>query len=355
MEPKENNRIEKILELISRFAESDFEAKGEASDSGDEPDLIISALNSLGEKLQLKSFYAIEQEKRINELVEVLLQYTMMDFSKKVSISEKGDELDAIGVGLNTLGEELESHIEQLKATNTELLEKSEQLLRSSKQMEQFAYIASHDLQEPLRTLSNYVGLFRKDHKGKLDANAEKYLDHISTATNRMQSLVRDLLEYARIGQNKNAVAIDCNYLLQEVLNDLAASVKETNAQIIFENLPVVNGYIELKSVFQNLISNAIKFRKSNTPTVIRVTVQSQINDWQFAVSDNGIGIEKKYYERIFSIFQKLHSQKQYAGTGIGLAQCKKIVELHGGRIWIESEPETGSTFYFTIPKIISQ
>jgi len=220
--------------------------------------------------------------------------------------------------------------------------------------MEQFAYIASHDLQEPLRTLSNYVGLFRKDHKGKLDANAEKYLDYISTATNRMQSLVRDLLEYARIGQNKNVVAIDCNYLLQEVLNDLAASVKETNEQIAFEHLPVVNGYVELKSVFQNLISNAIKFRKGNTPTIIRVNAQERTNDWLFVIIDNGIGIERKYHERIFSIFQKLHSQKQYAGTGIGLAQCKKIVELHNGKIWIESEPEAGSTFYFTIPKIIT-
>lgn len=229
----------------------------------------------------------------------------------------------------------------------------TEQLILSYKELEQFAYVASHDLQEPLRTISNYVGLLEKKYKGKSDEDSDQYLEFILKATVRMQTLIKDLLDYSRIGHDKTLRVIDCNKLLNEVLNDLETSIKESHATIYSENLPVIKAFPDIKSLFQNLISNAIKFRKKDVAPVINISAQSRENEWLFIIKDNGIGIPKNFHERIFTIFQKLHSQKQYPGTGIGLAHCKKIVELHGGKIWIESEAENGSAFYFTISKTI--
>jgi light-regulated signal transduction histidine kinase (bacteriophytochrome) len=147
---------------------------------------------------------------------------------------------------------------------------------------------------------------------------------------------------------------VDCNKVLQDVMTDMNLSIKETDAKINFGELPVINGHSELRYLFQNLISNSIKFRKKDLPTVINIAAQDNDTEWIFSVADNGIGIDKNYYDRIFILFQKLHSQKKYTGTGIGLAHCKKIVELHGGKIWVESELQKGSVFYFTIPKNIT-
>ncbi len=227
-------------------------------------------------------------------------------------------------------------------------------LISSNKEMEQFAFIASHDMQEPLRTISNYVGLFQKQYKGQLDKDADRYLNSISGATFRMQSLIRDLLEYSRIGNDKNKIVIDCNLVLKDVLNDMNESIKESSAIIHSEQLPVIIGYLSaIKSLFQNLISNAVKFRKKDTHPIINISAEVKYNEWFFMIKDNGIGIDKKYYHKLFVIFQRLHTKSEYAGTGIGLAHVKKIIELHEGKIWIESELENGSTFYFTIPRII--
>lgn len=228
----------------------------------------------------------------------------------------------------------------------------TEQLVLSNKELGQFAYITSHDLQEPLRTISNYVGLFKKQYQGQLDTEANRYLQSIGSATYRMQHLIRDILEYSRIGHDKTITAIDCNVLLKEILENLTTSIKENNAIVHIDKLPFINGYYaEISSLFQNLISNAIKYKKQNTQTYITISAQSKNDTWLFAVKDNGIGIEKIYYDRIFTIFQKLHAKGEFEGTGIGLAQCKKITELHGGKIWVESEFGKGSTFYFTISK----
>ena len=239
------------------------------------------------------------------------------------------------------------------KVANT-MNQMTDQLILSNRELSQFAYIASHDLQEPLRTISNYSSLFEKQYQGKLDANAERYLNAISGGAGRMQMLIKDLLDYSRIGYNKQIKSLDCNKVVQEVLNDMATSIDESGAQIRFSRLPVIRGYSEIKQLFQNLISNAIKFRKAHHRVAIDISAQAREKEWVFGIKDNGIGIDEKYHERIFTIFQKLHSQKEYAGSGIGLAHCKKIVELHGGKIWVESEPENGSTFCFTIPKFIS-
>jgi light-regulated signal transduction histidine kinase (bacteriophytochrome) len=183
------------------------------------------------------------------------------------------------------------------------------------------------------------------------DKKMQDYLSYVMGGATRMSNLIFDLLEYSRIGKDESKSVIDCDKLVHEVLTDMVADIKENNAEIHASKLPLVNGYPYLKSLFQNLLSNAIKFHKAGTHPVIQISAIDKGSEFQFTIKDNGIGIEKIYYERIFIIFQRLHSRAEYEGTGIGLSQCKKIVELHGGKIWVESEPGKGSTFIFTIPK----
>ena len=344
--------IERILRLNLSLVNPGLITAGKISENKEQLIAILTRLEDASKELNTKSLYIQNRTDRLNEMVEMLLKYTLMDFSQKLIISDAGDELDAIALGLNTLGEELESHIKRLKENEAEMEKKTEDLLRSNKQLEQFVYIASHDLQEPLRTISNYVNLFEEDYKDKLAESSVKYLDRITKATRRMQLLITELLEYARVGRTQEAAAVDCNILLEEVSKDISASIEESGAVIQSGILPIVYGnFLELKSLFQNLISNAVKFRKKDVPLVVQINALSNPDEWIFAVKDNGIGIERKFHERIFLIFQKLHNEREYSGTGIGLAHCKKIVEVHKGRIWVESEPGTGSTFYFTIPK----
>jgi PAS domain S-box-containing protein len=225
-------------------------------------------------------------------------------------------------------------------------------LEQKNKETEQFAYIASHDLQEPLRTITNYIGLFRDDYKGKLDENADTYINFIDGASKRMEILITDLLEYTRIENDKKIVDVDCNLLVQEILKDMENTISEAKAEIQVEKLPTVKAHAtRIRSLFQNLIANAIKFRKKDTVPVIRICASERTKEWIFEVSDNGIGIENIYFEKIFRLFQRLHNRNENPGTGLGLANCKKIVELRGGRIWVESEVGKGSSFFFTIPK----
>lgn len=233
----------------------------------------------------------------------------------------------------------------------TEVNEMTEQLIQSNKELAQVAYIASHDLQEPLRTISNFVALFQKKYGGQLDERADEYLAFIGEGTARMQMLVRDLLDYSMIGSDKKLVQMDLNKEVEHVLKNMSLHIEENNATIHIAPLPVITGFFEVQYLFQNIISNAIKFRKESVDPVINIDAKDNGKEWLFSIHDNGIGIEKKYHDRIFTIFQKLHTSSEYAGTGIGLAHCKKIVEMHRGKIWILSEPEAGSTFHFTIPK----
>lgn len=225
-------------------------------------------------------------------------------------------------------------------------------LEQKNHESEQFAYIASHDLQEPLRTITNFIGIFSEEYIDKLDENAATYLKFISSASNRMQTLITDLLEYTTIENDRKWVEIDCNTLVSDILQDLSATISETGTTVQYDNLPVITGQeTRFKSLFQNLISNAIKFRKKDEAPVIEISAEDNDREWLFEIKDNGIGIDKPYYEKVFKLFQRLHGRKEYEGTGIGLAHCKKIVDLRGGRIWVESEPGVGSSFYFTVPK----
>ena len=226
-----------------------------------------------------------------------------------------------------------------------------EDLARSNQDLEQFAYVASHDLQEPLRMVATYTQLLAERYRGKLDADADKYIHYAVDGALRMQKLVQDLLTFSRVGRQQLSLQrIDCNIVLQTALTNLEAAIQESHAVVERAELPVVTAdSSQLVQVLQNLIGNAIKFRGSEAP-VIRVSAESQTKEWVFSVADNGIGIAAEYAEDVFVIFRRLHTRAEYVGNGIGLAICKKIIEQHGGRIWFESEPGHGSTFRFTLP-----
>ena len=224
-------------------------------------------------------------------------------------------------------------------------------LERSNAELERFAYVASHDLQEPLRMVTSYLQLLERRYKDRLDGDALEFINYAVDGSIRMKALITDLLAYSRVGTHgKDFAQVDCALVLIRVLQNLQISIQEANAVITFDPLPHVMGDdVQLASLFQNLIGNAIKFRGEDPPQ-IHVGLQQDGKNWVFSFSDNGIGIDPQYFERIFIIFQRLHTLQDYSGTGIGLAISKRIVERHGGRIWIESQSGSGSSFYFTLP-----
>ena len=220
------------------------------------------------------------------------------------------------------------------------------------KEIEQLTYIASHDLQEPLRTLTTYTQLINEEYNGELDENGNKYIDFIFNSATRMRSLVTGLLDYSLLGQKSIITMVDCNKIIREILSDISDSINLSGAKITVYELPVLNCYeTEMRLLFQNLIQNAIKFQKMEVLPEIKISTEDHKNEWVFALEDNGIGIEKKDKDKIFNIFQRTHNRSEFEGSGIGLAHCKKIVELHGGKIWVEPAPGAGSIFIFTIPK----
>lgn len=237
------------------------------------------------------------------------------------------------------------------KAAAEALAQKAAELERSNAELKQFAYIASHDLQEPLRTITSFCQLLRDECHGKLSTHADEYLRFLTDAARRMTALIKALLDHSRIGTAGKAEAVSADAVVSAVLADLAVSISESGAQIEVDDLPMLRGNeSDFRLLFQNLISNAIKFRLKGKAPRVRLSAQQANEAWIFSVQDNGIGIEEPHNKRIFDIFQRGRSQTEYEGTGIGLAHCRKIVELYGGRIWVESIPDHGSTFYFSIP-----
>ena len=227
------------------------------------------------------------------------------------------------------------------------------ELARSNTELEQFAYIASHDLQEPLRMVASYTQLLARRYTDRLDSDANEFIGYAVDGASRMQKLLNDLLMYSRVGtRGKSLEPTDCGVILQQSLQNLKIVVEEAGALVTHDPLPAVMGDpVQLTQVFQNLIANAIKFRRDERPRV-HVSAAPDGEMWRLAVQDNGIGVLPEYFERIFVVFQRLHAYGEYPGTGIGLAVCKKIVERHGGRIWLESTPGAGSTFFFTMPAV---
>lgn len=265
-----------------------------------------------------------------------------------------GDPKDLqVAILFNDITERKRSE-ETIQLLNKELADKVRQLELANAELEQFAYLASHDLQEPLRTISNFAGLLEEKNSLNTDKNTGQYLGFIVSAVHKMQNLIKDLLEFSRIGRNIIFEEVNCNNVLEELIADMDASIKENNVKITVSLLPVLKGSnLKLKQLFQNLLSNAIKFRKKNVWPEINIAVEENDTEYLFSVRDNGIGIDEQFKHKLFIMFQRLHTVDEYPGTGIGLATCKKIVELHNGKIWEESKLEAGTTFYFTISKTL--
>ncbi len=234
----------------------------------------------------------------------------------------------------------------QLEATTAELA-------RSNADLERFAYVASHDLQEPLRMISSYVGLLARRYEGEIDERADKYIRYAVDGAERMKALINALLQYSRVGRASEAhEVVDLDRVLDGVLDNMKLRIQEVGGTVTRDPLPTVEGHRDqLAMVFQNLIANALKFRGEEPPRV-EISSREEDDDWVVEVRDNGIGIDPEYFDRVFVIFQRLHTREEYGGTGIGLSLCKKVVERHGGRMWIESEGTSGSTFFFTLPKL---
>ncbi len=489
--------LKEIRRASKRIAQRDFSVRAKVF-SNDEIGLLAKSFNHMtvelsnsiqqqiksSQDLESKTNFIQENEKRIVGIMDALIKTTQFDFSEKLIVSDRRDELDAIAVGLNTMSEELEFHLQQLKESEAKLndaqrlakignwewdmatnkvqwsdemfnvhgygderfevtfekamervlpedverstertkinienalqsfkensslefesdpvtytlvlpddsrkvvqgigklilntdgqviemvgtvqditeQDKAERKLNQynieleskNKELAQFAYAASHDLQEPLRTISNFSKLLANKLEKYPDKDINEYIRLITGGADRMSKRIFDLLDFTRIGKDMDKSETDCNLLVHEVLTDLSVIIEESGAEINIEKLPVVICG-DLNLVFQNLIVNAIKFKKVGISPVIHISASDTGKEFLFAIKDNGIGIEKEYKDRIFIIFQRLHTRTEYEGTGIGLSLCKKIVELHGGSIWVESEFGKGSTFYFTIPKI---
>jgi signal transduction histidine kinase len=284
-----------------------------------------------------KLMYTITIENRVNERTQQL--------NEKVEVikNQNKDLEDSKKATLNLL--------EDLQQAKGDLEEREFLLKRSNEELEQFAYVASHDLQEPLRMVASFTQLLEKRYEKKLDKKGKEYISYAVDGSKRMQKLIDNLLQFSRIGRKVNDLEeVDLNKLVDEIKTDFQLRIKETNAKIIYDQLPVLNvNRSQIKHLFQNLISNAIKFCEQ--PPIINISTQKIGNGWEFKVSDNGIGIAEKYLDKIFVIFQRLHTRKEYEGTGIGLALCKKIVENYGGNISVESELGKGTTFQFIIKK----
>ncbi len=245
--------------------------------------------------------------------------------------------------------------ITRLKLLNDQLEQKATELEASNKELEQFAYTASHDLKEPLRMVSSFLERLKKKYDGQLDEKGHMYIHFAVDGARRMTKLIDELLAYSRVGRVTNELEeVDLNELLDEIIISIAGDSDQANAEIIYDDLPVIKAVpVSMKILFQNLISNGLKYQKNESRPKIAIKSDDLDSHWQFTVIDNGIGIKKEYFEQIFKLFSRLHSDDEYSGTGMGLAICKKIVNQHGGEIWVESEDGNGSEFYFTISKNI--
>ncbi len=260
-------------------------------------------------------------------------------------LSKSSDALLEKVIKLDVQQEKLSENKEQLENLNADLIIKNREL-------ERFTSITSHDLQEPLRTIGNMTHLLSEKYYSQFDEQGMKILDYVTAATNRVTIMIKGLLEFSRIGNKREIQKVDIQELVQTIVLDFDATLKASDGKIIINKLPQVNGNaVELRMLFQNLISNGLKFRRPNVSPVVEVSAKEGKTHIEFCVQDNGIGIEKDNYSKIFFIFQRLNPTEEYEGTGLGLAYCRKIVELHGGKIWISSKKEDGSFFYFTLKK----
>jgi signal transduction histidine kinase len=288
----------------------------------------------------------------LNRLAADARQVASGDFEHQVEPGGPA-EMRAVGLDVNRMRERILAELSALQVAHADLEARTEDLQRSNSELEQFAYVASHDLQEPLRKVASFCQLLQRRYAGQLDAKADEYIEHAVDGAKRMQALINDLLAFSRVGRTaQRREPVSCATLLAQAWANLAPEVSRTHATVEAGELPTVLGEATLlTAAFQNLISNALKFRAGEAPRIV-VAVRRDGDDWLFSFSDNGIGIEPEYADRIFVIFQRLHDKATYPGTGIGLAMVKKIIEYHGGRIWLDTTVTTGARFWFTLPAL---
>ncbi|MFC0183939.1 ATP-binding protein [Pseudarcicella hirudinis] len=258
---------------------------------------------------------------------------------------------DGISIFFSDLTQRKKSEI-LLKELNEKLEKRAAELASSNAELEQFAYVASHDLQEPLRMVNSFLQLLNKKYSGQLDEQAEKYIHFAVDGAQRMNQLILDLLEYSRVGLNRDTFkAVDMNDIVARSLTIFKERIEEDEATVIVEQLPVIRANkMQMEQLIQNLIGNALKYRSEYKPE-LHFEVKEEDKYWKFSLKDNGIGIDPRFFRKIFTIFQRLHNKKEYSGTGVGLAICNKIIEKHGGKMWVESEAGAGSKFFFTISR----
>lgn len=305
--------------------------------------------------------YVLQSEDEKNDIVITLVKEQLIIKNYEKTIKTKSGHIKTISLSAKIIFDKNERphHIDAIaqditlrKQNEKEIAIQNNKLQIQNKELEQFAYITSHDLQEPLLTLKCFSELIKEDFPKDANENINQYLDFILESSDRMQKLVKGLLDYSRIGRQTEITKVDCNEIINDTITSLSDSIKETKTQITVGSLPQIQGYsVELIQLFQQLITNAIKFRKKDIPLTINITSKSKEDSWLFAVEDNGVGVEEHNKEKIFIIFKRLNDRQEYPGIGIGLALCKKIIALHGGNIWIESRFGQGSIIYFTIPK----
>jgi signal transduction histidine kinase len=289
-------------------------------------------------------------------LVVIWICVTLVFIAKSSFSSLEGinNKLSDSSAALLEKVKELDVHQQVLFEHKVQLENLNMDLLVKNRELERFTSIASHDLQEPLRTIGNMTQLISRKYHDNFDQQGKKMLEYVSSATVRMTILIRGLLDFSRIGNKREIQEVDCQELVSTIVLDFDLALERESGRIIFNGLPLVKGNpVELRTLFQNLISNGLKFSKPGVSPIVEVSANDNSTHIEFCVKDNGIGIKAEDFGKIFLIFQRLHASDEYEGTGLGLAYCRKIVELHGGKIWVTSKKGIGSSFYFTIAKII--
>lgn len=308
--------------------------------------IIICIVLTFGFIVMLRISFHIEYP--VHHLLRGVQRLKQGDYHYKIDYSG----MKSAPVELLQLCEAFNQMSLNIENNELELKRQKEELASSNAELEQFAYVASHDLQEPLRMVASYVQLLAKRYQGKLDQDADDFIHYAVDGSQRMQNLINDLLVFSRVGtKGKELKPVDFEVVLQHVLTNLQHAIQESNSLVTHDPMPTLMAdSTQMVQLFQNLVGNAIKFRDDKRAPVIHIGIKQQGNEWLFTVHDNGIGFDPKYRDRIFLIFQRLHNKTKYQGTGIGLSICKKIVERHGGKIWVESEAGSSTTFYFTLP-----
>lgn len=361
----EDERIEKIFDLLVKYTTGNFSARETISNKGDDLDAIILGLNTLGEELQASGKALKRFETRVNNVMEALLQYTLMDFSKKLEISESGDELDAIAVGLNTLAEELKTSKETEEKSIKKLEEKANQISRLNEELENnilkleavnreleaFTYSVSHDLRSPLRAIHSYTKILSEEYLTNVDEEGKSMMNSVMRNAKKMGQLIDDLLAFSKIGKKELQFStINITQLVEATLIDLKASLPELKTKICILPMPSAKAdYNLMILVFTNLMSNAIKYSSSKEQPEVEIGSLQENGETIYYVKDNGAGFDMKYYDKLFGVFQRLHASEEFEGTGVGLALVKRIITRHGGRIWAEAKQDEGATFYFTL------